>query len=127
MPVNFCLSQDLIANFKQSYAGVLHSLEKVYVGLPFSTDIVPHGPIKWRALRVNMGRLWDEIETTVNAFAKDGKRLLDMFNRTGKIPEDMGRRSHIDAAVGDDDASDGSDAEQPAQREKKPKGRDHAV
>lgn len=117
---------ELINEFKVSYESVCHELLKVYVGLPFSTQVQASGPIRWRALKLNMQtQAMSEIEVETNQFAKNGKNLLIHLNRVGKLPDEMEtlptttvqskkaaqKTNGEEGEGGDDIQSDGSDGE----------------
>lgn len=48
-----CLA-DLITEYRESYRACYHTLLKVYLGFPFSSDCFSDTPIKWRAVNIRI-------------------------------------------------------------------------
>lgn len=115
MGKDLCFSSlaDLIDNFKRCYAGVCHELLKVYVALPFTRDT--SGPIRWRALNLDMRGAWEDICESTRAYTLRGRGLVDYFSRTGHLPPECASVSKPSTSCGQDNtegnASDGSDNE----------------
>mmetsp|Transcript_6842 Transcript_6842/g.12703 ORF Transcript_6842/g.12703 Transcript_6842/m.12703 type:complete len:318 (+) Transcript_6842:158-1111(+) len=82
--LRFATMSDLINDFKKSYAGVCHELLKVYVALPFTRET--SGPIRWRALNLEMGRPWEDIAEATRLFTQRGRGLVEYFDRVGQLP-----------------------------------------
>ena len=113
---------DIVLDFKKSYEHCCHELLKVYMGLPFSHDTHANGPIKWRALRLNLETSpWKENAQALNRFAREGPSLTEYLQRSGDLPEEFQKRTRNVGRGGkqadDDDysdADDGSDGDNPA-------------
>ena len=86
--MRFSSLSDLILEFKSSYAACGHELLKVYVGLPFLHDPTD-GPIKWRALKLDVtdNCTWGETATSLRAFEREGPMLAEYLLRSGSLPD----------------------------------------
>lgn len=113
--ISFNSLADLVLDFKKSYEMIGHDLVRVYVGLPCSSDLHPSGSIKWRALKCSMSVPWAETEEALRAFSRDGRRLLEHANRTGRLPDDFRRSGSGPTADDDNSEPEGSDTEGPKQ------------
>jgi hypothetical protein len=88
--IKFKSMGELINEFKLSYESVCHELLKVYVGLPFCTEVQASGPIRWRALKLNLQtQAACDVEVATSQFVKNSKSFLVHLNRTGKLPQEM--------------------------------------
>lgn len=114
---------DLVLEYKQSYEACQHTLDRVYVGLPFLHEgASSDGPIKWRALRLNMeDRTWEDVAECLDRYSKEGPYLAEFYHRAGVLPDDFntsrgkrGRKSRGEDE--DDDAASAQSSDSEAQK-----------
>lgn len=113
---------DIVLDFKKSYERCCHELLKVYMGLPFGHDTHANGPIKWRALSLNLESApWEENVQALDRFAREGPSLTEFLARSGDLPEEFQKRARNSGKGGKQadedlysDTEDASDNETPA-------------
>lgn len=81
-----CLSS-LVEEYRRSYEACFHKLLTIYIGLPFSHNLLTDDPIKWRATKV---RVFDQdpqkVAGRIDNFECTMRSSRDHFLRTGSLP-----------------------------------------
>jgi hypothetical protein len=109
-PLTYSSLAALVSDYKASYEDVCHELQKVYVGLPFGKDAhSSSAPVKWRALTLSMKSSWAEVAEALNELAKSGRGALEVYRRSGKLPDEV--RSGGSGLGSKEEDSDGSEDE----------------
>lgn len=76
----------LIEDFKVSYSSCYHTLNKVYIGLPFSKNRFGDRPIKWRAISFRVsGNDMNKVGSEVENFIGNMFRYLEIYEQSGVL------------------------------------------
>jgi hypothetical protein len=78
----------LIEEFKRSYELCFHTLTRVYVGLPFTHDVLEADiPIRWRVIRIVVDLTpWEAAIAELDSYETVMCTLADTFAQTGTLP-----------------------------------------
>ncbi len=99
---------DLILDYREAYKLCWHTLEKIYIGFPFSHDPYSSSNINWRILNLNLiNRSWEQASEIIDIYGRKIKSLEKHYGRFGKLPDTFVSRCCLHQ--NDSDADDNED------------------
>ena len=88
--IKFDSLADLCKDYRDAYSGVGHTLQRIYVGLPFGRDQFNQEEILWRVLRLKVDSIpWDEIEAVLMKFTARFEDYFSHYKSMKALPADF--------------------------------------